>query len=347
MFATRMHHFGGPEVLVYEHAPDPQPTNDQAVITIEAAAVGHFDIDLRLGVSRIELALPHILGGEAVGRIEMLPADYSGHLKEGDRVLVPEEEACGRCESCLAGRANLCDDGNMLGVGRPGTYAELLSARASDLLPIGDDLPASDWATVQVAFGTAWHMLIGRARLQAGEHVLVTGSAGGVGSAGVQIAKLAGATVIACARGETRLERIRQIGADVAFDYTTESLTDRVLELTGGRGVDVVLEHIGGDVLLSSLGCLARHGRVVTCGAHAGEIVPLDVIELFRREQHIMGSRICTRQELERVIALVRQGRLTPVVDSIMPLSRAAEAHRRLESRDHVGKIVLVPDSMM
>jgi NADPH:quinone reductase-like Zn-dependent oxidoreductase len=338
-----MRRFGGSEVLGEERVPDPRPEPGQAVIAVEAAAVGHFDVDLRLGVSRIELAFPHILGSEAVGRVVELPQGYAGPLAVGERVMVPEEEWCGVCESCRAGRENACDDGRMLGVERPGTYAELITARATELLPIGDDLAAADWAAVQVAFGTAWHMLVTRAGLAPGERVLVTGAAGGVGSAGIQIARLTGATVIAAARGEAKLGRLRDLGAVAAVDYEREPLAQAVLELTAGRGVDVVLEHVGGRVLGESLACLAKGGRIVTCGAHAGEIVPLDVIQLFRREQTVIGSRTCTLRELETVIRLVTEHRLVPVVDSVFPLAGAADAHRRLESREHVGKIVLAP----
>jgi NADPH:quinone reductase-like Zn-dependent oxidoreductase len=344
MRAVQIREFGDPDVMVYEAAPDPNPSPDQALVRVDASAVGHFDVDLRKGVSRLPLTFPHILGSEAVGRIERLPDGYAGDLDVGRRVLIPEEETCGRCSDCRGGSENRCDQGQMLGVGRPGTYAELVAVRADDLLPIEGDLPPTGWAAVQVGFGTAWHMLITRAGLQAGETVLINGVAGGVGSAALQIAKLAGATVIATAGGASKLDRALSDGADSTIDYSSESLHERVLHLTKGRGVDVVFEHIGGDVLVQSLKSLAKGGRVVTCGAHGGEVVPLDVIKLFRGEHTVIGSRTCTRLELERVIQLVQKGDLTPIVDSAFPFSLTADAHRRLESREHYGKVVLVPD---
>jgi NADPH:quinone reductase-like Zn-dependent oxidoreductase len=198
-------------------------------------------------------------------------------------------------------------------------------------------------AAIQTSLGAVWRALRTRAALAAGETLLVNGAGGGVGTAAVQVGHLLGATVIASAGSPEKLQRARELGADHVIDYRRESLVDRVRELTAAQGVDVVMESVGGEILQQSLQVLAPTGRLVTVGAHAGEIVDLDVIALFRNEWTLIGSVGSTREEVCEVIELVGSGALTPVVDAVMPLADAAAAHRKLEARSQVGKIVLVP----
>jgi NADPH:quinone reductase-like Zn-dependent oxidoreductase len=229
----------------------------------------------------------------------------------------------------------------MFGVNRPGGYAELVTARAADLLPVDGDLDAREWAAVQIAFGTAWHLVVTRARVRAGETVLVNAVGSGVSSAAIQIAKLAGAKVIATAGSSAKLEHARDFGVDETIDYSEVAIDERVAELTGGRGVDLAVEHVGADVFAQSLRAVRNDGRLVTCGGHGGENVSLDLIELFRSERRIYGSRTWTRTELKTVISLVQAGRLRPVVDSVFPLDEVAAAQTRLASRANYGKVVL------
>ena len=340
MNAVRFHHYGGPECLEYEEVADPVPSRGEAIVRVEACGVNHFDLDLRAGVSRVPLRLPHILGLEVVGRIEHLPKACTS-LKVGQRVLIRYEHSCGSCPPCVRSQPNLCMNVRMFGVSRPGGYAELTTCSVADLLPVGDVLTAPQWAAVQIAFGTAWHMMITRGRLRPGETVLVNAAGSSVSTAALQIAKLAGATVIASAGSDWKLAKAKDYGADFTINYNSETIHDSVMTLTGGDGVNMVVEHVGGPIFEDSLRSLCPGGRIVTCGGHAGEVAALDLIELFRSERHVIGSRTWTRHEIETVIRLISDSRLRPVVDEVVPLNRVQEAHVRLASREVFGKIVV------
>jgi len=337
---------GGPEVLSLEEVEDPDVGVGDVLVRLEGVGLNHLDLDIRAGVARIELELPVILGSEGVGRIERVSPEAAGQWREGDRVMVAEEIPCGRCEVCVVGRQNLCMQGSWLGSTRPGCYAELIAVPADAVIALPEERPATDWAAVQAAFGTAWHMLITRGGLRAGERVLVNAAGSGIGSAAVQIAKYAGATVLATAGSEPKLARARELGADLTFDYSDAGWSDAVLEATKGAGVDLVYDHVGGDVFVKSLDLTRPGGRIATCGAHAGETVPLDIIELFRAERTIIGSRCYTRSESETVIELVAAGHLDPVVDSVIALDEIPEGHRRLEARAAFGKVVVTPQRL-
>jgi NADPH:quinone reductase-like Zn-dependent oxidoreductase len=231
----------------------------------------------------------------------------------------------------------------MFGVTRPGGYAQLVTAPAHSLIAIPDSVSYDAAAAAQVAFGTAFHMLIGRARLLAGETVLVQAAGSGVGSAAIQLAHHAGAHVIATASSEDKLARARRLGADETINYSAADFLSRVMMLTGGRGVDVVVEHVGGEVFSKSVKCLALGGRLVTCGAHGGEVASIDLIELFRKEAAVLGSYTATWFELRQVMLLVESGKLKPVIDKVFPLAEAAEAQERLASRAQFGKVLLHP----
>ncbi|MBS1861802.1 MAG: zinc-binding dehydrogenase [Actinobacteria bacterium] len=345
MKAITLRRYGGLDALTLEEVPDPTPTEGEALVAIEAAAVNHLDLDLRDGSSRLPLELPHILGLEGAGRVRSLPDDYDGPLGVGDRVLIIEDLPCGTCARCRAGRGNLCEQGEWTGVGRQGTYAELIAVPCAGLLPLPEQRSAAEWATVQGTFGTAWHMLVSRGNVRPDEWVLVNAVGSGIGSAALQVASLAGAKVIATAGSAAKLERARELGASATVDYSRESIGEMVTEVTAGAGVDLVFEHVGGQVFVDSLAAIRVGGRMVTCGAHGGEQVDLDVIELFRAERQIIGSMSTTVDEVRHVVAMVGAGRLDPVIDRELPLAEAAEAHRILADRQAYGKVVLVVDA--
>lgn len=342
MKAVRFHAYGGPEVLRYEDVPDPVPGPGEALVRVHACGVNHIDLDRRAGTSRFTHDLPFILGYEIAGEVVALPPGVSGP-PVGTRVLVPYLLPCWRCTFCRTGRDNLCPQSQRYGGTRPGGYAELVTAPADELIALPPSLSYEEAAATQLAFGTAWHMLLTRGRLAAGETVLVNAAGSGIGSAALQIAKLVGAWVIASAGSDAKLERARALGADHVVNYRTSDLATAVLDLTAGRGVDLIFEHVGGELFGQALRCVAIDGRIAICGAHAGETVPLDLIEVFRRQVQIIGSRVYTRQELLTVLALVGAGRLRPVVHAVLPLAAAAEAHRILERREQFGKVILRP----
>ena len=335
--------FGGPEVLVYEEAPRPAPKPGEALVRVRAVGINHVDLDHRAGTSRIPLTFPHILGREFAGEVAALNGDGQG-FKEGDRAWVTCRIPCRKCELCLAGRDNLCVKEGYFGLDIPGGYAEYVAVPIANLNALASHVRYEDAAAAQIAFGTAWHVLVNRGFLQAGQTVLIQAAGSGIGSAAVQVAKLAGAAmIIATASSEKKLEQARALGATHLINYGKEKFADKVMVLTGGRGVDVVMEHIGGEVFTQSLQCLARGGIIVTVGAHAGEVVPFDIIPFFRRELRLAGSKNASVLELRKVMGLVADGRLKPVIHKALPLAKAAEAHRIVDSRDFFGKVILLP----
>ena len=330
--------FGGPEVLMYEDAPDPEPAPGEVLVRVRAAGINHVDLDVRAGVSRFPVSFPHILGLEYAGEVAAVREPASS-LKEGDRVWVSTRVPCESCEYCRTGRDNLCRVGPRV----PGGYCELVSVPASCVHPLPDNASFDDAAAAQVAFGTAWHVLMTRAGLRAGDTVLIQAAGSGIGSAGIQVAHLAGARVITTASSDEKLRRALDLGADHTINYTQEDFPERVRELTGGKGVDVVMEHIGGEVFTKSLECLKRDGVIITVGGHSGEVVPFDIIPFFRSEHRLIGSASWTRHELNKVMEMVFAGTLRPVIHQAMLLSQAAEAHRLVDSRDFSGKVLLNP----
>ena len=255
MRAVVMRGFGGPAGLSYEEVPDPVlVAGDEVLVRVDAAALNHLDLDLCAGTARLPVEFPHILGCEGVGTVEMVGDETSGEWRFGDRVLILEELPCRCCFECARGNENRCDSGAWTGVSRQGTYAELIAVPSEGLIRLPDvDLPPAVWAGVQGAFGTAWHVLVTRAGLRAGETVLVNAVGSGVGSAAMQVALLAGAHVIATAGSDAKLAHAAELGAIGGVNYRTHDVAATVRKLTRGRGVSLVFDHLGGEVLQASL----------------------------------------------------------------------------------------------
>jgi NADPH:quinone reductase-like Zn-dependent oxidoreductase len=362
MRAVVINEHGGPEVLQAVELPEPEPGPGEVRLRVEAVALNHLDLWVRGGLPGAPIPMPHLLGSEVVGVIEALGPDatpepgrgpegaptlpglYGDPLVEGQRVLVSPMTSCRRCEYCLQDLDGLCVEGfKIYGYQIPGGYAELIVRPAQDCIPLEPDEDPVAWSAVPLTFMTAYHMLHRQAGLRAGESVLVHAAGSGMGVAGIQVAKRAGATVYTTASSQEKLAKGIELGADVGINYTTQDLVAVVRELTAGRGVDVVFDHIGASIFEQNLKCLARGGRLVTCGATAGAEVSLDLRYLFVKQLQIIGSYMGGRRELLEVIRGVRSGDFVPVVDFVFPLEDAAEAHRRLESRAQIGKVVLVP----
>ena len=334
--------FGGPEVLSYEDAPDPEPEPGEALVRVRATGVNHVDLDTRAGVSRFPITFPHVLGLEYSGEVAAIRGG-EGPFKEGDRVWVFNRLPCGTCEYCLTGRDNLCTRGDTPDVRVPGGYGQLVCVPVSALQPLPDHVAFEDAAAVPIAFGTAWHVLMNRAGLRAGDTVLIQAAGSGIGSAAIQIARHAGATIITTASTDEKLNKAMEMGAHHTINYTREEFSERVNELTEGRGVDVVMEHVGGEVFTKSLDCLKKDAVIVTVGGHGGEVVPFDIIPFFRNEYRLVGSSGATQHELMKVMEMVFEGTFRPVIYRAWDLSRAAEAHALVDSRDFFGKVILRP----
>jgi NADPH:quinone reductase-like Zn-dependent oxidoreductase len=341
--AVVFHEFGGSDVLGVEELPDPEPGPGEVRLDVTASALNHLDVDVREGISRFPVAFPHVLGVEPVGRIAALGEGVEG-WKLGDRVAVYLIATCGACRYCLTGRESVCTaPASFISMGAGGAYAEQLTCRATQLIRIPDGITDVEAAAGTIAFGTAWHMLVTRARLRAGEKVLVSSVGAGIGSAAVQVAKRAGAYVIGTSSRDDKLAKAAGLGMDAGINYTTQDVVEEVMRLTGGDGVDVAYEHVGGELFQKALDSLAKDGRLVTCGAHAGEVVQFDIIPFFRRQLQVIGSFVFDRTEVATCFELIARGELRPQVAATFPLAQASEAMDMMESRDFFGKIVLLP----
>lgn len=338
-----MHERGGPEVLRYEDFPTPEPGPDEVLVRVRASGLNHLDVFTRRGEQGRRVKLPHILGIETAGEVAAL-GDGVVDLQVGDRVISGPGIWCGRCEMCRAGEENMCVERLIVGVDVHGGYAEYIKLPAYALAPLPESISFEEGAATLIAFGTAWHMLVDRAALSPGETLLVLAAGSGVGMAAVQVGKYLGARIIATASTEDKLARARILGADETINYAQQRRFARaVRKLTDGRGADVVFEHVGTDTWRDSVTTLAIGGRLVTCGSTTGRWGETDLWSLFAKQATLLGSFSSTQANFRTVLQLVSEGKLRPVLDSILPLSEAAEAHRRLEARQVFGKIVLQP----
>jgi NADPH:quinone reductase-like Zn-dependent oxidoreductase len=336
MKAVRFHEHGGPEVLRYEEAPDPVRGPGDVLVRVRACALNHLDIWNRRGVVR--LTLPHILGADVAG--EVVESSES-ELPSGRRVMLQPGLSCGRCEGCLEGRDNECPHYDVLGSQSDGGYAELVRVPVQNVIALPDAIGFVEAAAFPLTFVTAWHMLVTRARIRPGEDVLVLGAGSGVGQAAIQIAWLHGARVFATAGTDEKLGRARELGAHEVVNHHTQDFPAEIRRFTNKRGVDVVIEHVGEATWERSLKCLARGGRLVTCGATTGYKAGIDLRFLFARQYSLMGSYMGTKAELLRAAAFFFGGQLRPAVDRTFPLAEAAAAQAYLEAGKQFGKVVL------
>jgi len=342
MKVARIHSHGGTEALVYEEAAEPSIKANEVLVRVRACALNHLDLFVRAGIPGMKFAMPHVLGSDIAGEVVAV-GELCERVKPGMRVLLSPGLSCRQCEHCVAGNDNYCRRYTIFGLGVDGGNAELLAAPEYSVIPIPDDLPFEEAAAAPLVFLTAWHMLMGRARLQPGEDVLVLAASSGVGQAAVQIAKMFQCRVIATAGGEEKLARARELGADHAIDHYTQDISAEVKKLTGKRGVDVVFEHVGVATWPKSLESLATAGRLVTCGATTGFDAKLDLRFLFSKQWSLLGSFMGTMGELHQVLKFVFRKQLRPVVDRVYPLAEIRAAHERLEAKEQFGKIVVTP----
>ena len=339
MKAVVIFEHGGPEVLCYTELPEPSIGPQEVLVRVRACALNHLDLWVRRGLPGRSVSFPHILGSDISGEVTAVGENVK-NARIGDKVLLAPGISCGQCEQCLAGRDNFCKDYVLFGSTVHGGYAEFVKSPSANVIPIPGNLSFEQAAAVPLVFLTAWHMLFDRAHLRPAEDVLVIAAGSGVGSAAVQIAKVTGARVIATAGSEPKLAKAKELGADHTLSHVGEFARE-VKRLTKGRGVDVVFEHVGAATWDQSVYSLAHGGRLVTCGATTGFEGKINVGYLFARQLSILGSFMGHKSELFSVLALFQRGLLKPVIDSVLSLERAADAHRRLENREQFGKVVL------
>jgi NADPH:quinone reductase-like Zn-dependent oxidoreductase len=342
MKCVRIHEHGGVDKLCYEDIPEPTPAPDEVLVHVNAVSINHLDIWIRKGLRSRAIALPRILGSDAAGVVEAVGSTVKNG-EVGNRVAVAPGEGCGICEQCLAGKDNFCRRYIIRGENADGVDAEYIAVPARSIIPISERLSFEDAAAVPLVFLTAWQMLVDRARVQPDEDVLIMAAGSGVGSAGVQIAKLFGARVIATASTDEKLLKAKELGADEGINHSTANVLEETQRLTNKKGVDIVFDHIGKDTWQQSIRCLARGGRLVTCGATTGAEAMTDLRYVYFKQLSILGSTMGSRASLFRIFRYVEEGKLKPVIDTILPMSAVAEGHRRVEERKHFGKIILKP----
>ena len=344
MKAVQFDAHGDRDVIEYGEFPDPEPDRGEVLVDVKAAAVNHLDIWTRRGLPGIDLEMPHVPGSDAAGVVEAVGEGVT-RFEPGDRVAVSAGVGCGDCEFCRDGEESLCVSFHIIGEHVRGVHAETAAVPADNLVPVPDGVDWEVAGSVSLVFQTAWRMLHTRADVEAGERVLVLGASGGVGHAAVQIADHAGCEVFATASTAEKLSHAEDCGADHAIDYEAADFAEEVAELTGGRGVDVVVDHVGAATYPDSLKSLANGGRLVTCGATTGPNPDAGLNRIFWNQLSVIGSTMATPGEVDDVLELVWDGTFEPRVRETLPMSEAARGHGMIENREGFGKVVLIPDS--
>ncbi|MBI2654734.1 zinc-binding dehydrogenase [Candidatus Woesearchaeota archaeon] len=341
MKAIVLHQYGNADKLKYEEVEVPKINDDEVLIKVKAASVNHLDIWVREG--NVPGNLPVILGCEGSGDIVEVGKNVKG-FKAGDRVLAMSSIPCRQCRHCIEGNDNLCTNLKRFGITINGFYAEYVKVPPQNLILMGDKISYEEAASVPITFGTAYRVLINLAKIKPHENVLVMAAGSGVGTAAVQVAKLAGAKVIAAAGNDEKLDRAKELGADFLVNYyRNQNFDEEVKYLTNGNGVDVIFEQVGGSILLKSLKCLKRGGRIVVIGTTASNKVEMDMQDFYRNNFTMIGTSGTTHREIRAAFELVKDGKLKPIIDRTFPLKDAKLAHQYMEERRNFGKIILNP----
>jgi NADPH:quinone reductase-like Zn-dependent oxidoreductase len=336
---------GDLDALKFETVPDPKIGPNEVLVQVHACGLNHLDIYTREGTHGVKAPLPHIGGLEPSGEVVEVGKDV-GKFRVGDRVLVGAFTWDETCEYCRAGNDNLCINRKIVGVNIDGGFAELVKAPANTLIPLSDNISFTEASAIPAAFGTAWHMLVTRAKIQPGEWVLVLAVGSGVGSAAVQIAKYFGCKVIATSSSDEKLEKAREMGADYTINYRERpNFQLEVTRLTGNRGVDIVFEHVGQTTWKQSIASLRPTGRLVTCGGSSGRLGETDIWSVFWKQLSLLGSNGLAHGEFEELMVLFKRGDLRAIIDCTFPLSETREAQRYLTERKQFGKVLIVPEN--
>lgn len=331
MRAVLIHEHGGLDKLVLEQVPDPVPGPGEIRVAVKACGLNYLDIFVRRGMPGLPIELPRIGGGDISGVVESLGEGVTS-VSVGQRILVDPAVTLPNGEI------------GALGENTTGGLADYIVVPAENAIPLPDDVSFEDAAALPIAYGTAWRMLVTRGRIQAGEHILILGASGGVGTGAVQIAKMFGLVVYAAASTQDKLDRLKALGADVLVNYVEQPEFHRyVRSLNGGEGVDVVVNYTGGDSWVRSLKSVKHGGRILTCGATAGYDPQTDIRYIWRKEMDILGSDGWRRDDLIALVDAVRAGSIKPVIDRVLPLEETAEGHRLLEDREVFGKVIIQP----
>lgn len=340
MKAVQLISHGAPGRFELREVPHPRPGPDEAVVRVHFCGLNHLDLWLEEAGLPVPDQLPRTPGGEVSGEIHEVGPNVT-EWNGGDRIAVQSNLFCGECEFCRRGEESLCLRGELLGVQRDGGFAECVVVPARTLVRLPANVDFQTSAALTLAGSTAMHMLTRRAHVSAGDWVLVVGGASGVGSAAIQIARQLGARVISTGSTDAKRHFAQQLGAEFVVDSAISDWPAEVRRITNKRGVNLVVEHVGGEVLLKCFQCLARGGTIVTCGATAGREVNFNLWPFFVKEQKLIGSYGRNRADMVATLQWAAEGRIEPVIDSIFPLARAADAFAKLRSRKVQGKLLI------
>lgn len=344
MKAVYITEHGAPDALVYGDLPEPAPGANDALIRVHACALNRLDAYTRAGARGTRLRFngnPHVLGGDVAGDVVETGSEVS-QISPGDRVVVNPRITCRQCRFCLAGEEELCRSAGMLGSTISGGYAEYVSVPAANVVPIPDSLSYVQAASLPTVFLPCWTILIRKAQLRPWETLLIPSASSGVGTAGIQVAKnVIGARVIATTSSEDKARKASDLGADEVINYTTEDIAARVSEITGGEGVEVVLDHVGADFYPAAMRSLAMGGRYGICGVTSGYRAELQMGLMFLRYHTVFGVFMGRKDDLRQIVDLAGRGVIRGVIHRAYPLQDAAEAHRDMEALNFFGKLVL------
>ena len=345
MQAVYIEAHGGPDVLTYGERPEPQVQAGEVKIRVKATALNRLDLYTRDGGRGLEREFPPplILGGDCAGEITETGDGVAG-LKPGDRVVVNPRLSCMQCAPCLAGQDDLCRRSRFLGSAIDGSYAEFVSVPAGNVHPITDNVSFVQAAAAPTTYLPVWNMLVRRLQLKPWQTVLVLSASAGVGTAAIQMAKdVIGAKVIATTSSPEKAAKATELGADVVINYKEEDIRERVREITGGAGVDCVVDHVGADFFAPAFASLRSGGRYGICGATTGLRTELHLGLLFSQQKEIYGVYMGTKEDMREVVEMLNRGAVRPVVDRTFPLAEAAAAHEAMEATSFFGKLVLTP----
>jgi NADPH:quinone reductase-like Zn-dependent oxidoreductase len=340
MKAAAIREFGGLDVLRVEDVQGPEAARGEVVIKVLCAGLNHLDIWVRKGRPGAQLPMPHVLGSDAVGVVEAVGEGVESP-RVGEQVLVNAALNCGHCEFCRRGEASLCVDFGLVGLVRPGTFAQKLAVPAGNCLPRPPHLSDEEAGVLALAYVTAWRMLMTRAQIKPGETVLIHGIGGGVASAALQFAKMAGAEVLVTSSSNDKLSHALRLGADHTLNYEKESVAKWIESETSGRGVDVAIDAVGAATWPLDIACVRKGGRVVICGVTTGPKAETDLRAVYWNQLTLMGSTMGSAEDFRQMLRAVTVNKLRPVVDKVFPLEEAREAMERMESGEQFGKIAL------
>jgi NADPH:quinone reductase-like Zn-dependent oxidoreductase len=340
MRAALIHQHGGLECVKVEEIAEPELAKDEVVLEVRSAGLNHLDIWIRKGREGLVVELPHVIGSDAAGVVIETGRNTHG-INIGDEVILNPGLSCGCCESCYRGEHSECVSFGLVGVSRSGTFAEKVAVPFYNLLRMPQYFNFDEAAALGISYQTAWRMLMTRAKLQAGETILIHGIGGGVALAALQLAKLAGAEVIVTSSSDEKLARAVQIGADHTINYKKKDVVDGVKAITNGRGADIAFDTVGAATWDIDMHAIRRGGRIVLCGVTTGAEATTNLQMLYWNQLTILGSTMGSKEDFAQMLKAMTTAKMKPIIDSVKPLESIQEAMGRMEAAEQFGKIIL------